>query len=132
MAAHTARERILIVDDEAPIVEFVERTLRGAGYQTSAASNGESALAVARASGPFDLLITDVMMPGMPGDELARLLRRNDPDLKVLYLTGFSDHLFKERAHLWENEAFVEKPVTMSALREAVSLALFGHTRGPD
>jgi hypothetical protein len=51
--------------------------------------------------------------------------------IKVLYVTGFADVLFTERRTLWEDEAFVEKPVSMLALREAVSLALFGHTRGP-
>jgi FixJ family two-component response regulator len=51
------------------------------------------------------------------------------PDLSVLYLTGFADRLFTARATLWENEAFVEKPVSIDGLREAVSLALFGTTQ---
>ena len=56
--------RILIVDDEPPIVHFVDRTLRAAGYQTVTAFNAEAALAAAAAEGPFDLLLTDLMMPG--------------------------------------------------------------------
>jgi hypothetical protein len=74
-------------------------------------------------------LLADLMMPGMPGDEMARQLRHREPDLKILYFTGYSDRLFSERAVLWENEAFLEKPVTANGLLEAVSLMLFGHTR---
>jgi CheY-like chemotaxis protein len=124
--------RILIVDDEEPIARFVDRTLRTAGYDTVVAHDAQSALAAAAgASAPFDLLITDLMMPGMTGDELARVMRRDEPNLKVLYLTGYSDHLFRDRVQLWADEAFLDKPVSMNALREAVSLALFGHTGGP-
>ena len=123
--------RVLIVDDEPPIVRFVDRTLRAAGYDTVTASDGESALAVAATHGPFDLLLTDVMMPGMTGEQLAAALRRQDPDLPVLYLTGYSDRLFKARERLWANEMFLDKPASMQALREAVSLALFGHLNGP-
>ena len=60
----------------------------------------------------------------------ARRLRRVDPNVKILYFTGYSDWLFNEKKVLWENEAFVEKPVTLRGLLEAVSLSLFGHTRG--
>jgi hypothetical protein len=52
------------------------------------------------------------------------------PDIKVLYMTGFADRLFAERNALWAHEAFVEKPVTVAGIQEAVSLLLFGHTRG--
>ena len=71
-------------------------------------------------------------MPGINGDELARRLGVPNPDLKVPYLTGFADRLFAARGVLWEHEAFLDKPATVAALCEAVSLALFGHTRGPD
>ena len=125
------RSRVLIVDDEDSVLRFVDRVLREAGYQTITARTGEDAIDVASREAPFDLLLTDLMMPGMRGDELARRLRQNDPDLKVLYLTGFADQLFAERQVLWVGETFIEKPVTMTALNEAVSLALFGHTRGP-
>jgi two-component system cell cycle sensor histidine kinase/response regulator CckA len=123
---------VLIVDDEESIVRFVERTLQQAGYETETAANGPAALAaVARASDPFDLVITDLMMPDMNGDELVRRLRQRFPDVKVLYLTGFSDRLFAERARLWEDEAFLDKPCSMKGLLEAVSLASTGHIR-PD
>jgi len=118
---------ILIVDDEATVLRFVERVLQDAGYQTATASGGAEAIEAAARLGSFELLVTDVMMPEMNGDELARRLRLKEPDLKILYLTGFSDRLFKEKVTLWENEAFLEKPCTLKSLKEAVSLLLSGH-----
>src|SRR5262245_2378141 len=126
-----SRPRVLVVDDEESVRQFVDRALRSAGYDTRVAADGESALQVADAFDPFDLLLTDLIMPGINGDELARRLRARHPDLKVLYLTGFADRLFSTRLVLWQNEAFLEKPATVAGLREAVSMALFGHTRGP-
>jgi two-component system cell cycle sensor histidine kinase/response regulator CckA len=113
---------LLIVDDEEPVVKFVDRVLRDAGYKTVTASNGPEAIETAKRIGPLGALVTDVMMPGMTGDELARILRQTEPTLKVLYLTGYSDRLFKEKATLWADEAFLDKPCTMKGLREAVSL----------
>jgi len=117
---------LLIVDDEEPVVKFVDRVLRDAGYKTVTASNGPEAIETAKKIGPLGALVTDVMMPGMSGDELARILRQTEPNLKVLYLTGFSDRLFKEKATLWADEAFLDKPCTMKGLREAVSLLVSG------
>ena len=119
--------RVLIVDDEESVRTFAERALRLAGYETVVAADGSDALSMWNDQGPFDLLLADVVMPDMHGNELARRLRLVDPDLKVLYFTGYSDQLFTEKATLWENEAFVEKPVNMRGLLEAVSLILFGH-----
>lgn len=120
---------VLIVDDEAGIREFVDRALRQGGYRTAVAADGPEALAIAAAQGPFDVLVTDMRMPQMSGGELARQMRLADPALKVLYLTGYSDQLFKERPTLWSDEAFLDKPQGVDALLEAVSLLLFGKTK---
>jgi CheY-like chemotaxis protein len=116
---------ILIVDDEVPILLFVDRVLRDAGYRTGVARDAADALEVHGRLGPFDLLLTDVRMPEMNGDELARRLRVHEPDLRVLYFTGFCDQLFKDKGLLWEGEAFLEKPCTVPGLLEAVSLVLY-------
>ena len=116
---------VLVVDDEELVRKFVERVLREAGYRTAMASDGPEALAAATSGEPFQLLVTDMMMPQMNGDELARRLRQHDPAMKVLYLTGFSDRLFNEKVTLWEGEAFLEKPCSVKGLLEAVSLLLF-------
>ena len=118
--------RVLVVDDEPGIREFVERTLQLAGHQIVTAADGPRALALVESESPFDLLLTDLRMPGMTGDELARRIRQRQPEMKVLYLTGFSDQLFKEKGSMWEGEAFLDKPVSANGLLQAVSLLLFG------
>ena len=118
--------RVLIVDDEEPVRRFVQRVLSEAGHQTVMAVDGKDALEIAGKRGPFDLLVTDVNMPNMMGDELARRLRQAQPSLKVLYLTGFSEQLFKEKVTLWEDEAYLDKPCSVKGLLEAVSLLAFG------
>ena len=119
--------RILVVDDEPSIVKLLRRVLEDAGYGVATAEGGPEALAVWRRDGPFDLLLTDVMMPRISGGELAGRIRQHEPDLKVVYLTGHSDRLFKEKGALWEYEAFLDKPCSVKGLLEAVSMMLFGH-----
>jgi CheY-like chemotaxis protein len=123
--------RVLVIDDEEPVRKYVHRVLCEAGYDTTAASDGPEALDIAAKQPPFKLVVTDLMMPKMNGDELARRLRQRDPSLKVLYLTGFSDRLFKDKVTLWEDEAFLEKPCSIKAVLEAVSLLLFGTCERP-
>ena len=125
------RPTVLVVDDEESVRRFVERVLHDAGYKTALAADGPEALEVAKALGTFDLLVTDVMMPQMSGDELARRLRLNEPKLKILYLTGYSDRLFKDKVTLWEDEAFLDKPCSVKSLMEAVSLLLVGRLNAP-
>jgi two-component system cell cycle sensor histidine kinase/response regulator CckA len=122
---------VLVVDDEELVRKFVERVMREAGYETATASDGPEALEVAAKLERFDILVTDVMMPQMTGDELARRLRQSTPEIKVLYLTGFSDRLFKEKVTLWADEAFLDKPCSVKGLMEAVSLLLFGRLELP-
>ena len=122
---------VLVVDDEELVRKFVDRVLRDAGYQTATASDGPDALEVAAKLETFDILVTDVMMPQMTGDELARRIRVTAPGIKVLYLTGFSDRLFKEKVTLWADEAFLDKPCSVTGLLQAVSLLLFGNFQLP-
>jgi two-component system cell cycle sensor histidine kinase/response regulator CckA len=96
------------------------------------AADGAEALRFVERHAPFDLFVIDHIMPGLTGEALARQVRRNHPDARILYFTGAIDALFGERPRLWQHEAFVEKPVTMKGFLEAVSLLLFGHRHGPD
>jgi two-component system, cell cycle sensor histidine kinase and response regulator CckA len=123
--------RVLIVDDEEPVRKFVDRVMAHGRYQTMVAAGGEEAIEIATKHGPFDLLLTDLLMPDMNGDELARHLRQIQPSLKVLYLTGFSDRLFREKVTLWEGEAFLDKPCSVKSLLQAVSLLIFGRFTEP-
>jgi two-component system cell cycle sensor histidine kinase/response regulator CckA len=114
--------RILVVDDEDAIRHLVERILLRAGYATAVAANGPDALRVAATLSSIDVLVTDMMMPEMTGDELARRMRMTHPSLKVLYFTGYGDKLFGEKGTMWEDEAFLEKPCSPKGLLEAISL----------
>ena len=129
MPGADGKYRVLIVDDEPAVRLLLDRILVEAGYDTAVALDAADALRRQADGPPFDLLLTDVLMPDMTGDELVRLMRQTQPDLKTLYVTGFADHLFWEKPVL-DDEAFVEKPISPAGLLEAVSLALFGHTRG--
>ncbi len=120
--------RVLVVDDEPQICEFVARILIDSGYQVTTAADGPQAIAKVEQEGAPELLLTDFKMPQMDGDELAARLRQLLPDLKVLYLTGYSQALFDNRALLWEGEAFLEKPCSPAELVEAVSMLLFNRT----
>jgi CheY-like chemotaxis protein len=120
---------ILVVDDEPGVLALVRRCLGDEERVTLIeASSGKEALE-RMAKGPaFDLLITDLRMPEMEGDELARRVLTLDRDMKVLYLTSHADRLFKVKQQLWADEAYLDKPFTREALREAVALLLFGRT----
>ncbi len=118
---------VLVVDDEESIRNYVARVLAKTGLTPVLACDGPDALAKMATLARCPVLLTDLMMPGMAGDELARHLRQQEPDIKVLYLTGFADRLFVERAVLWEGEAFLEKPFTPTGLLEALALLLTGH-----
>ena len=122
--------RVLVVDDEASNLTFVERVLSSEGYDVIGASDGPEALRVVERERPFDLFLLDVVMPQMQGDELARQIRQSNPDAKILYFTGYADRLFESRHQLWEHEAFIEKPVSVTGLLEAVSLMLTGRIGG--
>ena len=117
---------MLIVDDDEGMRLYVDRVVRDAGYETTVAADGEQAIALSGRVPPFDLMITDEVMPRIPGHQLARYMRERYLDIKVLYLTGFRDVLFKEKGSLWADEAFLEKPCTAEALAQAVSTLLYG------
>jgi two-component system cell cycle sensor histidine kinase/response regulator CckA len=113
--------KVLCVDDELAVCKVVDQTLRDAGHDTKIAFNAASALAMIETFGPFDLLLTDVNMPCVLGNELASRTRQLDPAIKVLYLTGYSDLLFERGQKLWEGEAYLDKPMTPTALLEAIA-----------
>jgi CheY-like chemotaxis protein len=116
---------VLAVDDEPGVLMLLQRYLDDADVGLTQASSGKAALEHLAALPRLDLMITDLHMPAMNGDELARVVRAQHPDLRVLYLTGHADDLFDAKGQLWAGEAYLEKPFTRAALREAVALLLF-------
>lgn len=119
---------ILAVDDEPGVLALVRRCLDDERVTLSEATSGKDALEQVTKGPPLDLLITDLRMPEMEGDELARQVRALDPDLRVLYLTSHADRLFGVKPQLWAEEAYLDKPFTREGLREAVAQLLFGRT----
>src|SRR3990172_7151011 len=123
------RIAILAVDDEPGVLALVRRCLADDGRVTLVeALSGKAALEHVANGATFDLLIADLRMPDMEGDEVARRVRSLDEDIKVLYLTSHADGLFEAKQQLWADEAYLDKPFTKQSLREAVALLLFGHT----
>ena len=121
---------ILVTDDTSAVRDVVARLLAPKGYVVETAADGGEALQkIGRRL--FDLYLVDVAMPIMEGQELAAAIRAYHPSAKVLYITGYSDRLFRDRVLLKETEAFLDKPFTAESLHDAVSLLLFGHLRGP-
>jgi CheY-like chemotaxis protein len=131
MAKPVAQPVVLVVDDEDTIRRAARRILETSGYKILEAENGARAVDLLSDDSPVDLLMADLQMPELTGEEMARQLRARRPELKVLYVSGYVDRLLNERPILWEDEAFLEKPFTFDGLTEAVSLLLFGTLKPP-
>ena len=119
---------ILAVDDEPGVLALVRRCLDDERVTLSEATSGKDAMEQIPKGPSLDLLITDLRMPEMEGDELARQVRAVDPNLRVLYLTSHADRLFGVKPQRWVEEAYLDKPFTREGLREAVAQLLFGRT----
>jgi two-component system cell cycle sensor histidine kinase/response regulator CckA len=110
-------ETILLVEDEASLLKMTTLLLERLGYQVQNASSGEEALRLARGSREqIDLLLTDMLMPGMSGCELAEVLLARDPALKVLFLSGHTGDTVVRHSVVHTEVAFLQKPFTFDAL----------------
>ena len=117
--------RILIAEDDDTVRGFLVRVLGGDGHDLTETADGIAALnALNQSNGDFDLLLSDVKMPGMDGIALALATGRNHPDIPIMLMTGFADQ--RERAH--ELDALVHdvlaKPFSVEQIKEAVREAL--------
>jgi two-component system cell cycle sensor histidine kinase/response regulator CckA len=126
----TVTPLVLVVDDEALIREMEMRILQHAGYRVMEADGGTAALAVLAQGVTPDLVIADLDMPDLPGEEMVRSIHAARPKQKVLYVTANIDRLLNVRSLVWEGEAFLDKPFSTKGLLEAVSLLLTGSLRG--
>jgi PAS domain S-box-containing protein len=113
-------ETILLVEDHGPLLELAREFLSGLGYQLLTTNFPLQALEISsRYTHKIDLLLTDVLMPGMNGRELARRLRIQRPEMKVLYVSGFADRAFEENA-LSGPDVFMEKPYEFDELARKI------------
>jgi PAS domain S-box-containing protein len=103
-------ERVLVVEDRAVVRDLARAVLESAGFGVVAVDGGREALEVVRAGEPFDLLLTDVVMPEMSGPELAVKLRSQHPQLPVLYMSGYTDDVLSAHELSQAATAFLRKP----------------------
>ena len=114
-------ETILLSEDEQDVREVAREFLESGGYTVIEAQNGDEALALgSKFEGPIDLLITDMVMPGMRGQELAARLQRHRRDLRVLYMSGYSEHTAEESAASGMPVKMLTKPFSRSLLLRTV------------
>ena len=121
----TGRGTVLLVEDEDAVRSFAARALGQRGYQVLEASTGTEALDVFEShQGDVDLVLSDVVMPEMDGPTLMAKLRRDRPDLKIIFISGYAEDSF--RKHLADNEdfMFLQKPFDLKELAAAVKAAL--------
>ena len=117
--------RILVVDDEAPIVQIIERLLQRMGYDVVGATSSLEALELFRAAPErFDVVLTDQTMPQMTGDRLALALRRIRADIPIVLCTGYSQGINAERAQALGIDAFCMKPVGAHDLAQTLERVL--------
>lgn len=108
--------RVLIAEDEFLVADLAEDIFESAGFEVVCEVNGDRALEQLASNGPFDLLFTDICMPGQTnGWDLGRRAREINPGIKVIYATGFSE----ERLSLQPDERFLPKPYRGSAVLAA-------------
>jgi CheY-like chemotaxis protein len=121
------QETLLIVEDEDVLRELTREVLEAAGYRVLSAASGEEALGVAALhEGAIDLLVTDVIMPGMSGAELARRLGPPRPQMKVLYASGYTADAIAHQGVLEDGTGFLQKPYTPGELETKVRAVLDG------
>ncbi|HTV02127.1 MAG TPA: response regulator, partial [Luteitalea sp.] len=122
-------ERILLVEDEPAVLELVRRTLEGYGYVVLHASTPERALrAIHEGGGSVDILVTDVVMPGMSGRDLAAQLRAMVPNLRVLFMSGYSSDVAADHGLVPADVSLITKPFSPTALAAWVRAVLDGQS----
>lgn len=122
-----ARERLLLVEDDADLRRLLQFSLERLGYRVDAAHDGAAALALWRAKAPTEraqAVLTDMKMPHLGGLELMRLLREDDADLPVIVLTAFSSGTALVQAIRLHADDFVPKPIEIAELQAALDRAL--------
>jgi len=123
--SHGQGERVLVVEDEMGAREGLREMLAMLDYQVTAVGAGEEALALAPTT-PFDVLLTDLVLPGIHGNELAERMRARWPHLKVIVMSGYAPDVAVRQGVLMGTVRFLEKPFDMGALAREVRAALGG------
>jgi two-component system cell cycle sensor histidine kinase/response regulator CckA len=122
----TGTGTVMLVEDEDPVRIFGARALRNKGYTVLEARSGEAALEMMETSDKIDLLITDVVMPKMDGPGLVREVRETHPDMKVIFISGYTEDSFRQRLDSDSNIHFLPKPFSLKQLATKVKEVIDG------
>ncbi len=123
----TGAGTVLLVEDEDAVRMFGARALRNKGYNVLEADNGERALDVINGTdGTIDLIISDVVMPGMDGHTLVRLVRHKLPDVKVILISGYAEDMFRDKIDRDPTIEFLAKPFSLKGLASKVKEVMAG------
>jgi DNA-binding NtrC family response regulator len=114
-------ETILIVEDEEEVLKFAAKILERQGYRILETFNGDEALlACEKYKNSIHLVLADVVMPGMSGSELARLLKPLYPEIRILYMSGYTDNAIVHHGVLEKGVNYIQKPFTVEGLARKV------------
>ncbi|MFH0946847.1 MAG: ATP-binding protein [Planctomycetota bacterium] len=120
-------ERVLVCEDEPAVLQLIHRALSRSGYEVLTASSGEEALKlISTIDQPPELLLTDMIMSGMNGRDLAGTIRKVHPEIALLYMSGHAADILDHRGELEGDVEFLQKPFTVSVLLEKVRAVLDG------
>jgi two-component system, cell cycle sensor histidine kinase and response regulator CckA len=123
----TGRGQVLLVEDEDPVRSFAARALRLRGYTVAEAASGEEALKLLDGQGMnVDIMVSDVIMPGLDGPAWVREARRTRPDVKVIFMSGYAEEAFAGGEPGIAGAAFLPKPFTLNELTQKVKDTLEG------
>jgi CheY-like chemotaxis protein len=117
-------ETVLLVEDEEVVRRLAQRGLESCGYRVLSAPNGEEAVRLFGEHEDIHLVITDVVMPKLSGREMVERLRGRQPNLRVLYMSGYTDDAVVLSGGVNEGTNFIQKPFTMRALAQKVRAML--------
>ncbi len=122
-------ETVLVCEDEADVLRLIKQILEDNGYHVLTACDGNDAIRrAADFGGKIDLLLTDVVMPGLTGRQLADAIRTDRPDIKVMYITGYSANLLSSLGDLQASHQVITKPFQAASLMQSVRCVLDSNT----
>jgi CheY-like chemotaxis protein len=117
---------ILVVDDDADVLATIRAIVASAGHAVATARNGVEALNLLDGNERFDLMLTDIIMPGLNGFNLARMARLRRASMRILYLTGFTEQVTALRDTGERYGKLLNKPILPQELRQEIAAALSG------
>lgn len=124
-------ETVLLVEDQADLRALIEEVLKKQGYKVLAAGSGEEAVRIAASTdGSIDMLLTDVVMPRMGGQQLSEIVRSKNPRVRVIFMSGYTNNALLHSGSLYPGTSFLQKPFTPDVLLRKVREVLNSGARG--